>query len=202
MSKYLSRPEEFILLSVMKLNDNAYGVSIRKMVQKLTGKYWSVGAVYVPLERLEQKGYVKSFSSEPLSERGGRRKRLFQITSAGISELEKKLKPLYTSLVDFLLEAMEKPGVGYLLRFKQNEEMESIPYIRFQAMKISKVIDFAFVISTRNDAGTVFGFYYRGLRLDIGISGKLHELTKNLKGAKISLFLGFSVPLIKKGDRN
>ena len=73
----------------MKLEDNAYGVSIRKTVQELTGKYWSIGAVYVPLERLEQKGYVKSFSSEPLSERGGRRKRLFRITSEGIKELEK-----------------------------------------------------------------------------------------------------------------
>lgn len=89
MIKYLSRPEEIILLVVMKLNDNAYGVSIRKMVQELTGKYWSIGAVYVPLERLEQKGYVRSYSSEPLSERGGRRKRLFRITSEGIKELEK-----------------------------------------------------------------------------------------------------------------
>lgn len=89
MNKYLSRPEEILLLAVLKLNDNAYGISIRKMVQELTGKYWSIGAVYVPLERLEQKGYVKSFSSEPLSERGGRRKRLFRITSTGIKELEK-----------------------------------------------------------------------------------------------------------------
>jgi DNA-binding PadR family transcriptional regulator len=89
MNKYLSRPEEIILLAVMKLSDNAYGVSIRKMVQELTGKYWSIGAVYVPLERLEQKGYVKSFSSKPLSERGGRRKRLFRITLEGIKELEK-----------------------------------------------------------------------------------------------------------------
>lgn len=89
MNKYLSRPEEIILLAVMKLKDNAYGVSIRKTVQELTGKYWSIGAVYVPLERLEQKGYVKSYSSEPLSERGGRRKRLFRITSEGIKELEK-----------------------------------------------------------------------------------------------------------------
>lgn len=89
MNKYLSRPEEIILLAVMKLGDNAYGVSIRKMVQELTAKYWSIGAVYVPLERLEQKGYVRSYSSEPLSERGGRRKRLFRITLEGIKELEK-----------------------------------------------------------------------------------------------------------------
>jgi PadR family transcriptional regulator PadR len=88
MNKYLSRPEEIILLVVMKLSENAYGVSIRKMVQELTGKYWSIGAVYVPLERLERKSFVRSFSSEPRSERGGRRKRLFRITPEGIKELE------------------------------------------------------------------------------------------------------------------
>jgi DNA-binding PadR family transcriptional regulator len=88
MKKYLSRPEEIILLAVKKLSDNAYGVPIRKMVQEMTGKYWSVGAIYVPLERLEQKGFVQSFSSEPLSERGGRRKRLFRITLEGSNELD------------------------------------------------------------------------------------------------------------------
>ena len=89
MNKYLSRPEEIILLVVLKLKDDAYGVSIRKMVQKWTGKYWSVGAIYVPLERLEQKGLVESFSSEPSAERGGRRKRIFRLTPAGKKELEK-----------------------------------------------------------------------------------------------------------------
>jgi len=88
MRKYLSRPEEIILLAVNNLRENAYGVTIRKMVQEKTGKYWSIGAIYVPLERLEKKGFVRSFSSEPIAERGGRRKRLFQITRAGRIELE------------------------------------------------------------------------------------------------------------------
>lgn len=88
MKKYLSRPEEIILLAVKRLLDNAYGVSIRKMVQESTGKYWSIGAIYVPLERLEKKGFVKSSSSDPVSERGGRRKRFFRITPEGVKELE------------------------------------------------------------------------------------------------------------------
>lgn len=87
MRKYLSRPEEIILLAIWKLRDNAYGVTIRKSVQEMTGKYWSVGAVYVPLERLEKKGFIKSFSSQPTAERGGRRKRFFRITTEGINEL-------------------------------------------------------------------------------------------------------------------
>ena len=86
--KYLSRPEEIVLLSVWRLKQNAYGVTIRNLVQKTTKKYWSIGAVYVPLERLEKKGYVKSFSSEPTPERGGRRKRFFEITDLGKKELD------------------------------------------------------------------------------------------------------------------
>lgn len=85
--KYISRPEEFVLLAVWKLKDNAYGVTIRKSIQEMSGKYWSVGAVYVPLERLEKKGLLTSANSEPSQERGGRRKRLFRITPAGIKEL-------------------------------------------------------------------------------------------------------------------
>jgi DNA-binding PadR family transcriptional regulator len=86
--KYLSRPEEIVLLAIWKLEGNAYGVSIRNLVQKMTGKYWSVGAVYVPLQRLEKKGLLKSRNSRPVPERGGRRKRLFAITPAGRKEMD------------------------------------------------------------------------------------------------------------------
>ena len=77
--KYLSRPEEMILLAVSRLKHDAYGVSIRKLVQKWTSKYWSIGAIYVPLERLERKGFVTSTTSAPTPERGGRKKRIFKI---------------------------------------------------------------------------------------------------------------------------
>ncbi|MFC2157003.1 PadR family transcriptional regulator [Acidobacteriota bacterium] len=87
--KYLSRPEEIVLMAVFRLKGNAYGVSIRVLVQEMTGKYWSIGSVYVPLERLEKKGYLSSSTSDPLPERGGRRKRVFRITAAGVRELNK-----------------------------------------------------------------------------------------------------------------
>jgi PadR family transcriptional regulator PadR len=86
--KYISRPEEIVLMAVWKLKDNAYGITIRKFIQEMSGKYWSIGAVYVPLERLEKKGLLTSYNSNPSPERGGRRKRLFKITPAGIKELD------------------------------------------------------------------------------------------------------------------
>ena len=79
--KYISRPEEIVLLAVWKLKEDAYGITIRKLIQE-------IGAVYVPLERLEKKGLLTSYNSSPSPERGGRRKRLFKITSAGIKELD------------------------------------------------------------------------------------------------------------------
>jgi len=86
--KYISRPEEIVLLAVWKLKDDAYGITIRNFIQEMTGKYWSIGAVYVPLERLEKKGLLTSYYSSPSPERGGRRKRLFKINPAGIKELD------------------------------------------------------------------------------------------------------------------
>ena len=86
--KFISRPEEIVLLAVRKLKDNAYGVTIRNLIQEMTGKYWSVGAIYVPLERLEQRGLLASSTSTPKPERGGRRKRIFTITPAGLKELD------------------------------------------------------------------------------------------------------------------
>jgi PadR family transcriptional regulator PadR len=86
--KYISRPEEIVLLAVWKLKDDAYGITLRKFIQEMTGKYWSIGAIYVPLERLEKKGLLTSYNSSPSPERGGRRKRLFKITPAGITELD------------------------------------------------------------------------------------------------------------------
>ena len=87
-NKYLTRPEEILLLAVWRLKDEAYGISIRRLVRELTGKYWSIGAIYVPLERLERKGFVRSFTTAPAPERGGRKKRVFVITDEGLRQLE------------------------------------------------------------------------------------------------------------------
>ena len=86
--KILSRAEELVLLSVWKLQDNAYGVTIRKNIIKTTGQEWSIGAIYVPLDRLTKWGYLDAVDSDPTPERGGRRKRYYQLTESGFTALE------------------------------------------------------------------------------------------------------------------
>jgi DNA-binding PadR family transcriptional regulator len=81
--KLLSRTEEFILLAVIYLKENAYAVGIRKRLKKVTEKSWSYGALFTSLEQMVRKGYLKSYLTEPLHERGGRRKRVYQITDEG-----------------------------------------------------------------------------------------------------------------------
>ena len=85
--KFLSRPEEIILFTILKLKEDAYCVPIREMASDISGKDWSFGAVYVPLHRLEKKGFVKSFFDDPTPIRGGRSRRIYQITGAGMKAL-------------------------------------------------------------------------------------------------------------------
>jgi DNA-binding PadR family transcriptional regulator len=80
---YLSRSEEIVLLSVWRLQNEAYGVTIRNQVSDVTGRDWSIGALYAPLHRLEKKGYLDARAGEPGSKRGGRRKIYYQLTSRG-----------------------------------------------------------------------------------------------------------------------
>jgi len=85
--KVLSSQDEILLLAVLALEKNAYGVTIRRHVSKVTGKEWSIGAIYDPLYRLEKKGYVRSELCDPTHERGGRAKRIFSVTREGKSAL-------------------------------------------------------------------------------------------------------------------
>jgi len=97
--KYLSRPEELVLLVLYQMKGDAYGNSIRKELSEITGKYWSTGSVYVPLDRLENKGYVKSQIGEVTPERGGRAKRCYEITKDGLERLA-DLQNVHNSLWD------------------------------------------------------------------------------------------------------
>ena len=75
--------EQIVLLAVMRLGDRAYGMTIRDEIEKRTGRAISFGAVYVTLQRLQDKKLVSSWVGEPTAERGGRAKRFFQVTAAG-----------------------------------------------------------------------------------------------------------------------
>jgi PadR family transcriptional regulator PadR len=85
---YLGELEELILLMVALLNNEAYGVSISEALRRQTGRELSISAVHAVLHRLEEKGFVKSQMGGASAERGGRRKRLFSITSYGRHALE------------------------------------------------------------------------------------------------------------------
>ena len=75
--------EQIVLIALVRLGDNAYGMTVRREIEERTGRDLSIGAVYATLERLETKGYVKSFMGDPTPERGGRAKRLFRIDAEG-----------------------------------------------------------------------------------------------------------------------
>lgn len=79
--------ELLVLLALLRHDDEAYGVPIAKAIEQSTGKRVILASVYNTLERLEEKGMVRSTIGQPTSERGGRAKRYFSITTAGMREV-------------------------------------------------------------------------------------------------------------------
>ena len=85
---YLGELEELILLMVALIGADAYGVSITKELEEQTGRVITISATHAALHRLEEKGFVKSKMGGASMERGGRRKRLFQLTAYGRQTLQ------------------------------------------------------------------------------------------------------------------
>lgn len=85
---YLGEFELMLLLAVIHLGDDAYGVPISRELEKHRGKDVSVGSVYAALERLEAKGLVKSSLGDPTPERGGKAKRYFRVTREGLKQVQ------------------------------------------------------------------------------------------------------------------
>ncbi|MCP4613064.1 MAG: PadR family transcriptional regulator [Planctomycetes bacterium] len=79
----LSRAEEIVLLAVVKLKGNAYGITIRDEIRKNTGNEWSFAMIYNPLNRLARKRFVSKTKGDPTAIRGGRHKCLYEITDEG-----------------------------------------------------------------------------------------------------------------------
>jgi PadR family transcriptional regulator PadR len=80
--------EELVVLAIISLDDNAYGVTIRQKIEAAAGRSVSVGAIYTTLERLEHKGLISSNLGEATPERGGRAKRFFKVEAAGVQTLQ------------------------------------------------------------------------------------------------------------------
>jgi len=88
--EYLGEFEELVLTMVGILQDDAYGNAIVNEIKDRVGRTVNLSAVHVTLYRLEDKGYVKSGMGGATNARGGRRKRIFTITNAGLATLRAK----------------------------------------------------------------------------------------------------------------
>ena len=83
MKGYIGEFEELVLLTVASLGEDAYGVAIKEEIEKRSDRSISIGALHSTITRLEEKNYLKSWLGEPTQERGGRRKRYFEVTQQG-----------------------------------------------------------------------------------------------------------------------
>ena len=106
--KYLSRQEELVLLSVFRLKDSAYLISIQDHLNHFTGKDWSISSVYIPLSRLEKRDYLKTAIGEITEKRGGKAIKYYQVTKIGLkalAELEAINETMWSGIKGFV----EKP---------------------------------------------------------------------------------------------
>jgi len=91
---YLGEFEHIILLTIMRLKNEAYGVKIRQQIKELIDRDVSVGALYATIDRLEKKSYITSRCGQPTPERGGRAKRYYTLTPSGLNALADTKKRL------------------------------------------------------------------------------------------------------------
>ena len=98
--------EEIVLLATGALGDEAYGASIRDLLQENMGKVSSIGALHSALYRLEEKGFATSFEGGVTAERGGRRKKFYRLTVKG----RKALEETQALRIRF---ARQIPGINY-----------------------------------------------------------------------------------------
>lgn len=99
--------EQLVLLALLRLGPDAYGMTVRREIQTRTGRSVAIGAVYTTLDRLERQGYVSSHTggSAAASERQGRARRFFQIESPGRTALARSL-----DVIDRMRADLAPPG--------------------------------------------------------------------------------------------
>lgn len=100
--------EQVVLLAILRLAEDAYGVTIRSEIERCTGREPAPGALYTTLDRLEEKGLVRSRMADPTPQRGGRSKRYFTVTAKGVKAVTHAVRNYQR-----LLEGLELPGLTY-----------------------------------------------------------------------------------------
>jgi PadR family transcriptional regulator PadR len=96
-TNYLTRKEELILLAVYKLGESASLVKIREILNVSTGREWTVGNVYVPLDRMSKLGYLETRQGEPTSHRGGKAVKYYFLSREGKEALA-ELKRIHDTM--------------------------------------------------------------------------------------------------------
>ncbi|MEL7538751.1 MAG: helix-turn-helix transcriptional regulator [Pseudomonadota bacterium] len=91
-TRNLGEFEILVLSAIVRLDDNAYGVTIRREIESTTGRSVAVGALYATLARLAEKGLVSSRTGGATDARGGRSKRFYRLTAAGQSRLRNAVR--------------------------------------------------------------------------------------------------------------
>lgn len=104
---YLGEFEQIVLLAVLRVGEEAYAIPVREEIETCTGRTVSRGALYTALERLEEKGCVRSRIGEPRPERGGRARRYFMLTPLGLTAL-KRSRAALTRLWQGLESTLER----------------------------------------------------------------------------------------------
>ena len=92
----LGELEQVVMLAVLRIGPEAYGVPVRDEIERCTGRDLTLGTVYKTLTRLEEKGFVGSWTGEPTPQRGGRRKKYYKATGAGRVAVRRSLESLRT----------------------------------------------------------------------------------------------------------
>jgi PadR family transcriptional regulator, regulatory protein PadR len=87
MELTLGEFEQLVLIAIVRLGDESYGATIRREIEERTDRRLSISAVYTTLDRLEQKGCVRSWIGEPSAQRGGRRRKYFALQPLGARAL-------------------------------------------------------------------------------------------------------------------
>lgn len=100
--------EQVVLLAILRLRDDAYGVAIREEIRVRTDREPTPGALYTTLERLESKGLITSRLGDPTPQRGGRAKRFFSVTGMGVDAVARAQRSYQR-----LLEGLQLPGVSH-----------------------------------------------------------------------------------------
>lgn len=108
MGENLGDFEQLVMLAVMRLDEDAYGTSIREELKTRAEREVSPGAIFTTLERLESRGLVTSRYGEPTPERGGRRKRFYKISAEGRKALARSLRAV-RRLMQGLEPRLERP---------------------------------------------------------------------------------------------